>query len=304
MADSVSWNWFRYGADYLHFGGMCYGLVVVGTTNSVEGFSRKTQILYQTIYVTRYLDLFVESQIMYLVFFKIAFNLITALMLVGFTQFVNTYDARRDSCNILAVAAPTFVAAYVFSRQPTFVERMWTFSEYLETFALVPQYIVCYKSSKLPTPVIFYILAPGGYRVLYVMNWIYKRSQWHGMYTDYTSWISGGVECILFFDFVTRLFRQNPESLAQVQNAVKSSPAGPALSMLGSVVLKTDGALGRMSHTMEMNVVGRRLPYGLSGGDDLLLEGEDRQWHDGDACNGGEKRGLLSKGGELTSDML
>jgi hypothetical protein len=254
------------------------------------------------------LDLFVESQIMYLVFFKVAFNIITALMLLGFYAFATSYDQRRDSCNILAVAAPTFVAAYMFSRQPTFVERMWTFSEYLETFALVPQYIVCYKSSKLPTAVIFYILALGGYRVLYVMNWIYKRSQWHSMYTDYTSWISGGVECILFFDFCTRLFRQNPESLSQVQNAIKGTPAVPAaLSMLGSLVLTTDGALGRMSHTVEMNVVGRRIPLGLSGGDDLLSEGEGRQWHDGDVAHGGEKRGLLhqmGRPGEMNSDML
>merc|ERR1719160_1131521 len=129
-------------------------------------------------------------------------------MLLAFSQLTATYDARRDSCNILAIAAPTFLAAYIFSRQPTVVERMWTFSEYLETFALVPQYIVCYKSSRLPTPVIFYILALGGYRVLYVCNWIYKRSQWHSSYTDYTSWASGGIECLLWADFAFRLFRR------------------------------------------------------------------------------------------------
>jgi hypothetical protein len=58
---------------------------------------------------------------------------------------------------------------------------------------------------------------------------------------------------------------------------------------------------------MEMNVVGKRIPFGLSGGDDLLLEGEDRQWHDGDVSHSGEKRGLLhqmGRPGEMSGDML
>lgn len=286
MSDSVSWNLFRYGADYLHFGGMCFGLLVIGSKQSVEGFSYKTQLLYQAIYVTRYLDLFVESQIMYLVFFKLTFNIITALMLVCFQRFGNTYDARADSCNVVAIVCPTMLAAFFFSRLPEFVERMWTFSEYLETFALVPQYIVCYKSQKMPAAVIWYVLCLGGYRCLYVMNWLYKRFEWASMYTDYTSWVSGGVECLLFFDFVVRLFKRNPNVLGNDVLAV---------SALGHFVLNVDNSLGQVSNQFEMNFVGRRIPYGLSGGVD---DGFETHTGSGSAT---EKRGLMTQSDEWGS---
>merc|ERR1719454_2626006 len=106
--DGVSWNIFRYAADYLHFGGMLLGLVTVWTSKNVECFSRKTQVLYQIVYITRYLDIFTQTQVMYLMFFKITFNFVSAAMLASFGLFWHTYDVAADSCNIVAILVPTF----------------------------------------------------------------------------------------------------------------------------------------------------------------------------------------------------
>lgn len=268
----VSWNYFRYAADYLHFGGMAGGLASVYLLRSVDGLSWKTQVLYQLVFISRYLDLFTQEQVAYLVFFKITFNLITAGMLIAFVLFRDTYDAKGDSCNLVAILMPTAIAAYLFSREPTFVETMWTLSEYLETFALVPQYILCYKTELVGPRTALYVLAVGGYRVLYVCNWIYKRSKWHSSYTDYTSWASGGIECLLWADFAFRLFRR------QVCFCGGGREPGTTVSFMGMFVLKVDGGVGKISEVLEMRTVGRRLPYGLSGNSDKEVDCPKKEW--------------------------
>merc|ERR1719237_1522079 len=124
---------------------------------------------------------------------------------MAFAMLHRTYDASADSCNLLALVVPTGVVAYAVSRGSGFREEMWTFSEFLEPFALVPQYILCYRASRVRPVVVLYVLAVGGYRILYVCNWIYKRMNWHNAYNDYTSWFGGTVECMLFVDFAARI---------------------------------------------------------------------------------------------------
>lgn len=249
--DAVSWNMYRYAADYLHFGGMILGLVTIWSSKSVQCFSRKTQVLFQIVYVTRYLDVITESQVMYLIFFKITFNLITAAMLTSFALFPHSYDVSADSCNIVAIALPTAVAAFLASSGSGLQEQLWTWSEFLEPFALVPQYIMCYRAKSIRPVAILYTLAVGGYRVLYVCNWIYKRFKWHSAYHDYTSWLGGSVECILFIDFVLRIAKRSDDALG--------------VSFLGQALLNIDEGANKLSEQVEMRALGRRIPYGLSG---------------------------------------
>jgi ER lumen protein retaining receptor len=251
MGDGVSWNIFRYAADYLHFGGMLLGLAVVFSSRNVQCFSRKTQVLFQIVYVTRYLDIFTESQVMYLVFFKVTFNLITAGMLASFVWFQNTYDSGADSFNLVAVIVPTAICAYMAASGSGLQEEMWTWSEFLEPFALVPQYVMCYRVKSIRPVALLYVAAVGGYRLLYVCNWIYKRFKWHSAYHDYTSWLGGSVECVLFVDFVLRIAQRREEALG--------------VSPLGQVLLNLDERAGKFSEAVELRTFGRRLPYGLSG---------------------------------------
>lgn len=280
MQDAVSWNIFRLVGDGMHLAGMVLGLLAVLATGTVECFSRKTQVLYQLVYVSRYLDVFVDSQVMYLLCFKIAFNLITATMLLLFARLHHTYDAGADSCNLLALVAPALVLAHAASTGSGFCEEMWTLSELLEPVALVPQYILCYRAAKVRPVVVLYVLAVGGYRLLYVCNWIYKRTQWHSAYRDYTSWFGGAIECVLFIDFIVRISRRS-EVVGEL-----------GVTALGRMVLAVDDRAGRLSEKVEMATMGRRIPFGLSGhGQD---ERKRKEWDYSDRHSDGESCGLLS----------
>eukprot|EP00443_Scrippsiella_acuminata_P057823 CAMPEP_0115502568 /NCGR_PEP_ID=MMETSP0271-20121206/69016_1 /TAXON_ID=71861 /ORGANISM="Scrippsiella trochoidea, Strain CCMP3099" /LENGTH=264 /DNA_ID=CAMNT_0002931609 /DNA_START=182 /DNA_END=972 /DNA_ORIENTATION=+ len=245
---------------------MVLGLVTVWTARSVEGFSRKTQVLYQTVYITRYLDVFTQPQGLYLTFFKVTFIAITTAMLYAFSHFHTTYDASTDSCNLVAIYLPTALVAYVSSAGTGFRQEMWAYSEFLEPLAMVPQYIVCYRAPRVRPAAVFYVLAVGGYRALYVCNWIYKRYKWHAAYHDYISWFGGALECILFFDFVVRISQRK-----EVIGAIGASP-------LGRILLHIDNSAGRLSEKIEMNSIGRRLPFGLSGNGLADDEKARKQW--------------------------
>lgn len=246
---SVSWNYFRYIADYLHLGGMVFGLLTLLVTRSAAGFSKKTQLLLLLVFVTRYLDVFVDDQEAYLLFFKFTFNVITIAMVLGITILDDTYDATGDSCNMLLLLIPTAMMAYYASPiDADRIQGLWTFSEFLEPLALVPQYIVCYRAKHVRLASVIYISAVGGYRVLYVFNWLYKRYCWHSAYNDYTSWIGGALECMLFFDFVIRVLWDG--------------------SFFGGTILKIDDRAGRISKELELKTLGRRLPFGVGGAAD------------------------------------
>merc|ERR1719210_2809076 len=113
---------------------------------------------------------------------------------------------------------------------------------------------------------VLYVLAVGGYRFLYVCNWIYKRYKWHESYHDYTSWCGGVLECILFVDFVMRISRRR-----EVIGAIGASP-------LGHMLLHIDDSAGRLSEKIELKVMGRRLPGGISGPGSQDDEFAKKQW--------------------------
>mmetsp|Transcript_51624 Transcript_51624/g.122861 ORF Transcript_51624/g.122861 Transcript_51624/m.122861 type:complete len:300 (-) Transcript_51624:125-1024(-) len=288
--DAVNWNYYRYAADYLHFGGMLLGLAAILYSRSVQGFSRKTQVLFQLVYITRYLDIFTTTQAFYLFFFKITFNVITAAMLLLFWHLHKTYDAVADSCNIVAIVVPLAITAHLTSSSSGLEEELWTFSEYLEPFALIPQYIMCHKAAVLRPETLAYVLAVGGYRALYVCNWLYKRSKLHSAYHDYTSWVGGLLECIFFADFVVRILRRGSGSTT-------SSYSSGAATFLGSVLVNFDDKAGEISERIEMRTLGRRIPFGLSGHPEKE-EDDLKPWGSADQFDDEEGKKLLTLSGD------
>lgn len=282
----ASWNVFRYVGYYLHFGGMIFGLLAIVISRSVAGFSWKAQVMYQLVYVSRYLDVFTEAQAKYLLFFKLAFNLVTATMLGLFYIFRDTYDARLDSCNIVALITPGAVLAFVVAGSTGFREDMWTFSEFLEPVALLPQYIMCYRATRVRLATIVYTFAVGGYRILYILNWLYKRYTFHGAYHDYVSWCGGAVECTLFFGFVLRIVRQRATEA----------------SWFGKTILSIDDGANSLSERIELSTFGRRLPLGVSGGQDFTSAGKAGGWSAADRQRDEEACGLLGKQADSDAD--
>jgi len=233
---AYSWNIFRYVGDYLHLFGILVLLVTIIKNKSVAGISRSTQVLYCAVFLTRYLDLFDHSQTTYLVFFKLTYILTSVCVLVLFFQYDKTYERRLDTCRLVVIIAPCATAAILLTNEYSILEVLWTFSEFIEGFAMVPQYIFCYRERNTKDfGAGLYVMSLGGYRVFYALNWIYKKVQMPH-YSDIQSWIGGVIEIIFFIDFLNYRFTGS--------------------SMLRSMVLTVDTKINEISEKVEMKAFG------------------------------------------------
>merc|ERR1719230_439203 len=148
----------------------------------------------------------------------------------------NTYESRHDTFNIAVVIIPCATAAVLLTNEYSMLEILWTFSEFIEGFAMVPQYIFCYRErAGRDWGTSLYVIALGGYRVFYALNWIYKKIQMPH-YSDIQSWIGGIIEIMFFIDFLNYRFTGN--------------------SMLRSMVLTVDTKINEISDKVELKVLG------------------------------------------------
>mmetsp|Transcript_132630 Transcript_132630/g.383442 ORF Transcript_132630/g.383442 Transcript_132630/m.383442 type:complete len:282 (+) Transcript_132630:115-960(+) len=233
---AYSWNVFRYVGDYLHLAGIFVLLLTIAKNKSVAGVSRSTQILYCLVFTTRYLDLLDHTQTTYLVFFKLTFITTSVLILVLFYQLDSTYERRLDTCNLAVILVPCATASVLLTSEYSILEILWTFSEFIEGFAMVPQYIFCYRERVgKDWGASLYVVALGGYRVFYAFNWIYKKIQMPH-YSDMQSWLGGIIEILFFLDFLNYRFTGN--------------------SMLRSMVLSVDTKINEISDKVELKVLG------------------------------------------------
>lgn len=233
---AYSWNIFRYVGDYLHLFGIVVLLLTITKNQSVQGISRSTQILYFLVFTTRYLDLFDHSQAAYLVFFKLTYICTSCLILFLFYQMEKTYERRNDTCSLVVIVLPCLTASLLLTNEYSALEVLWTFSEFVEGFAMVPQYIFCYRErGQRDWGAGLYVISLGGYRVFYALNWIYKKIQMP-QYSDVQSWLGGVIEILFFLDFLNYRFTGN--------------------SMLRSAVLTVDTKINEISDKVEMKVLG------------------------------------------------
>jgi len=242
-----SWNVFRYLGDYLHLFGIFMLFLALLKNRSCRGISRSTQILYFLVFTTRYLDLFDHSQTAYLVFFKTTYIITSIITLAIFVKLGKTYERQKDTCSLVVIFVPCLTAAMMLSTQHTMLELLWTFSQFLEGFAMVPQYIFCYRDRGASDfKVNLYVVSLGGYRVFYAANWIYKKVQMPH-YWDIRSWIGGIIEICFFADYLL------------------SRSTG--FSLLRAMVLKVDEKINEIQDAVELKVLGssRSVVAGVDG---------------------------------------
>ncbi|CAE7574594.1 erd-2.2 [Symbiodinium natans] len=149
------------------------------------GISRSTQILYCLVFVTRYLDLLDKTQAFYLVFFKITYIVTSIIVLAVFYKLDSTYERQKDTCSLAAILVPCSISAVLLAETYQAVDILWTFSQFCEGFAMVPQYVFCYRDRLAKdVGVTFYVLSMGAYRCFYAANWIYKKAP-YDIHTTY-----------------------------------------------------------------------------------------------------------------------
>lgn len=205
--DNLKMNIFRITADALHFLAIVSLLLQIWKTKSSANISGKSQILYATVYLTRYVDLFTDFISVYNSVMKVLFigGTYTIIYLI-FSKFSDTYDRENDAFRIGFLLLPAIALAMLVNHQFTQVEILWTFSIYLEAVAIVPQLFMVWRTGTLDN-VKYYLMAMGSYRALYLMNWVWRYIM-EGRYDLIT--VSGGIVhtylyCSFFVWYNTRV---------------------------------------------------------------------------------------------------
>ncbi|KAI8916134.1 ER lumen protein retaining receptor-domain-containing protein [Gorgonomyces haynaldii] len=195
-------NTFRFLADMMHLASIIILLLKILATRSAAGISFKSQVLYTIVFCARYLDLFTEFISLYNSVMKIIFISTSVYVLYLMqVQFKASWDRKLDTFRIEFLLAPCFLLALVFHyKGPLFREIMWAFSIYLEAVAILPQLFQLSRTGEAETITTHYLFALGGYRALYIVNWIYRYvAEPH--FHDWISVIAGIVQTALYADF-------------------------------------------------------------------------------------------------------
>lgn len=147
-----------------------------------------------------------------------------------------TYQRVNDTCNLAVIIFPCITAALLLTNEYSILEILWTFSEFVEGFAMVPQYIFCYREKGARDwGAGLYVICLGSYRVFYALNWIYKKFLMPH-YSDVQSWIGGIIEILFFIDFLNYRFTGN--------------------SMLRTAVLQVDTKINEISEKVFVATTG------------------------------------------------
>jgi ER lumen protein retaining receptor len=124
-----------------------------------------------------------------------------------------TYDREQDTFRVVFLLIPCFLLAVLINNEFTVVEVLWTFSIYLEAVAILPQLVLLQRTKNIDTLTSNYVFLLGGYRSLYLLNWLYRYMTEPG-YSQVIVWISGIVQTLLYCDFFTTTCRAGGEMSA------------------------------------------------------------------------------------------
>jgi ER lumen protein retaining receptor len=178
-------------------------LLKIQATKSCSGVSMRTQELYAIVFVSRYLDLFFSFISLYNTVMKMIFisSSCCVLWYMRVHRVVSqTYDREQDTFRIVFLLLPSFMMALVINHEFSFVEVLWTFSIYLEAVAILPQLVLLQRTKNIDTLTGNYVFLLGGYRALYLLNWIYRYLTEPG-YSQWIVWFSGLIQTALYCDF-------------------------------------------------------------------------------------------------------
>ena len=211
-------NLFRLIGDMLHLLAVLILLTKMLRHRTSAGISLKTQVLYAMVFTTRYVDLFSRYVSAYNSLMKMIF-LFTSYHICYLMRCRNpwkaSYDRVNDSFRVQYLIGFCAILALTFHRHTLHEGRevLWTFSEYLESVAILPQIFLLENTERYEALTSHYIFCLGAYRFFYVLNWIYRYLV-EG-YVSYVSWVAGTIQTLLYCDFFYHY-------LTQVVNGAKS----------------------------------------------------------------------------------
>lgn len=168
-------NIFLFIGDFLHLLSFVVIIYKLWNTKSCSGVSAKTQELYLFVFVLRYLDLF-ETHSRYLFLMKIVFISTTCLILflMHLHPTISTsYDRTNedDMPHFQYLLPLCAILTLLIKTGWTKEELLWSYSQWLEAMAIVPQIFILHKMQGVEKFTAHYIASLGLYRMFYILNW-------------------------------------------------------------------------------------------------------------------------------------
>jgi len=202
-------NIFRIIADLLHLASIILLLLKIETQRSVAGISLKTQVLYAIVFSSRYLDLFFSyidlyNTLMKIFFISSSYYVVYLIM----TRFKASYDKNGDNFPAQYIVGVCFLLSLIFNEGTGFDwwEIIWAFSIFLEAVAILPQLFMLQATGEVENITSHYVFALGGYRALYILNWIVRY--FSEGYVSWLAWTAGIIQTVLYADFFYYYFQR------------------------------------------------------------------------------------------------
>jgi len=193
-------NIFRLAGDLSHLFAILLLLHKIWKSKSVVGLSGKTQLLFFTVFVTRYLDLFTVFISPYNTVMKIVYILCSATTCYFiYVKFAATHNRDDDSFRMIFIVVPSVALAFLVHHDFSASEVLWTFSVYLEAVAIIPQLQMIAQTGEAETITSHYLFFQGIYRFFYIINWVYRYK--NEGYFDKIVVVAGCVQTVLYLDF-------------------------------------------------------------------------------------------------------
>lgn|SRR3989338_3747027 len=192
---------FRFLGDLLHLASNVLLLKKMLSTGSCAGISLKSVELYAVVFVTRYVDMLWNISSMYNWLLKLFFLATTFTSIyVMRTRLRHTYDRNHDTFVVSYLLGPCAVLALIVCDHYSLYELVWTFSIILESVAILPQLFLLSRTREADLITAEYIFCLGSYRVLYLLNWMYRVFV-EGSSLHWFVWVFGLVQSLLYVDF-------------------------------------------------------------------------------------------------------
>ncbi|XP_071131129.1 ER lumen protein-retaining receptor 1-like [Mytilus edulis] len=215
-------NIFRFCGDMLHVVAIIILLSYIWKSQSVFGISGKSQILFALVFTTRYVDLFTSFISVYTNSLKVVYIITSYVTLyLIYIKFRYTYDKSNDTFRAEILIMSSGVLAVFVNHYFSPFEFCWTFSIYLESVAILPQFFMIIKNGDVERMIGYYLTAMGSYRALYIMNWMYRYKN-EGFY-DSIAANSGLLQSILYIMFLILYSKRNDFRLRVVRNQQKNT---------------------------------------------------------------------------------
>lgn len=209
-------SYIRMFGDFLHLAAIFILLSKMLRQRSAAGISLKSMQLFALAFCTRYIDLLfnyigVYNSVMKIFF--VASTLHICYLMKYRSPWKATYDRENDTFRIRYLIVPCVILAILFHGKPRInivVELLWTFSQYLEAVAILPQIFLLEYTERYDALTSHYLFCLGAYRVVYILHWYLQFTTKSKV--KWISVISGLVQSLLYVDFfyhyVTQVLRR------------------------------------------------------------------------------------------------